>query len=73
MDFTLPICLVKMLQKRAMLEIVSWNVAKLMVESNKKRIVTNLDNVIKNFPSDREVVVFSKKYNDLSDCRVDLN
>ena len=63
MDFTLPICLVKMLQKHAMLEIVSGHVAKLMVESDKKRIVTNLDNVIKNFPSDREFVVFSKKYN----------
>ena len=43
-----------------------------MVESNKNRIVTNLD-VIKNFPSDREPVVFGKKPNDLSSCRVDLN
>ena len=33
------------------------NVAKLMAESNKKRMVTNLDNVIKNFPSDREFSV----------------
>ena len=49
------------------------NVAKLMAESNKKRIVTNLDNVIKNFPSDRELAVFRLKQNDLSECTVDLN
>ena len=28
------------------------NVAKVMVESNKERIVTNLDNIIKNIPSE---------------------
>ena len=49
------------------------NVAKLMAESNKKRMVTNLDNVIKNFPSDRELLVFREKQNDLSECTVDLN
>ena len=49
------------------------NVAKLMAKSNEKRIVTNLDNVIKNFPSDRELAVFRLKQNDLSECTVDLN
>ena len=36
------------------------SMAKLMVESDLKSIVSNLDNVIKNFPSDIEFAVFSK-------------
>ena len=71
--FILPVCLVKIFQKMLHVRNCLRNVAKLMAESNKKRMVTNLDNVIKNFPSDRELLVFREKQNDLSECTVDLN
>ena len=42
---------------------------RLMMINNRKQLVSNLDNVVKHLPKDREFTVFGKKYNDYSYSR----
>ena len=42
-----------------------------MVHSNKKRLISNLDNIVKT--SDRKFYVLGKLHNDFSNSRIDLN
>ena len=44
-----------------------------MVHSNKKRLISNLDNIVKTSPSDRKFYVLGKLHNDFSNSRIDLN
>ena len=44
-----------------------------MVHSNKKRLISNLDNVVKTLPSERKFYVFRKLHDDFSNSRTDLN
>ena len=49
------------------------NVARIMCNENKQRIISNLENVTKHLPNNREFIVCSEKYNDFSDSRLILD
>ena len=49
------------------------NVAKMMCEENKQRIITNMENVAKHLPRDREFAVCGEKHNNFMDCRLILD
>ena len=49
------------------------NVARMMCNENKQRIISNLENVAKHLPNDREFIVCGEKYNNFSDSRLILD
>ena len=49
------------------------NVARMMCNENKQRIISNLVNVTKHLPNDREFIVYSGKYDEFSNSRLILD